>query len=167
MIFENSRAVCKSFRKSRTFLSDRSPSTPTLMNTPTSASAIGEEILHFNHPQHPLVEASFPYIFTCIGCKEYGAGKRFRCRTCDLDFHDFCVLAPPSLQRHPFHSHHQLVFHTKPGEFLCCVSSDFLFSKKNNILLLTGCLILNGVYFLVNIINGRQWVLEVKMRCLC
>lgn len=104
----------KSFRKSRTFLSNISPITPTLMNVTASSSVIGEEILHFNHPQHPLVEVNFPYIFTCMGCKEYGAGKRFKCRTCDLDFHDFCVLAPPSLQRHPFHSHHQLVFHTKP-----------------------------------------------------
>ncbi|KAF5202299.1 Cysteine/Histidine-rich C1 domain family protein [Thalictrum thalictroides] len=86
------------------------------MDIPTTPRSItGQEIIHFSHPQHHLVQVTFPYIFTCIGCKEYGAGKRFKCESCDLDLHDFCALAPPSIQRHPFHSHHQLVFYTKQG----------------------------------------------------
>ncbi|KAL5707333.1 hypothetical protein ACHQM5_025392 [Ranunculus cassubicifolius] len=106
----------RSLKKSKTFFSNASPtSTPTLIKLSASPIKGGEEVIHFGHPQHPLMEASFPYIFTCMGCKEYGAGKRFKCKTCDLDFHDFCVLAPPSIQRHPFHSHHQLIFYTKPG----------------------------------------------------
>ncbi|KAG1363288.1 diacylglycerol kinase theta [Cocos nucifera] len=93
----------------------RSPS----MDLPTIPKTNpGEEIFHFSHPQHPLVQVSYPYLFTCMGCKEYGAGKRFRCQICGFDLHDFCALAPPSLHGHPLHHKHQLVFFTKPGGFL-------------------------------------------------
>lgn len=73
----------------------------------------------FQHPQHPLLQISLPYLFTCMGCKEYGAGMRFRCQTCGFDLHDFCALAPPALHNHPFHHKHQLVFFTKPGRPPC------------------------------------------------
>ncbi|XP_039141245.1 uncharacterized protein LOC120278544 [Dioscorea cayenensis subsp. rotundata] len=86
----------------------------------------GGEVFHFSHLQHPLVPLNLPYLFTCMGCKEYGAGLRFRCQTCDFKLHDFCALAP-SLIAHLFHmKHHQLIFFTKPGGFLrskcdiCC-----------------------------------------------
>ncbi|XP_054799471.1 uncharacterized protein LOC129303914 [Prosopis cineraria] len=82
---------------------------------PTSPEAIfGEEIVSFSHPQHPLVQLEQPELYTCAGCKEYGSGKRFACQQCDFQVHDFCALAPPVLKAHPFHSHHLILFHSKP-----------------------------------------------------
>ncbi|XP_074581199.1 uncharacterized protein LOC141837722 [Curcuma longa] len=73
-------------------------------------------LFHFSHPFHMLTQIDSPYLFTCVGCKEYGAGNRFRCQTCcGFDLHDFCALAPPALQHHPFHPKHQLAFFAKPG----------------------------------------------------
>ncbi|WOL12041.1 hypothetical protein Cni_G20805 [Canna indica] len=91
-----------------------------IQSMPTSKPQLqlqGDQLLHFGHPQHPLLRISLPYIFTCMGCKEYGAGNRFRCHTCSFDLHDFCALAPLALQNHPFHPKHQLAFFTKPGGF--------------------------------------------------
>ncbi|ERN11420.1 hypothetical protein AMTRI_Chr03g43510 [Amborella trichopoda] len=73
------------------------------------------EILHFSHPNHPLSLISIPYLFTCMGCKEYGAGQRYRCNLCNFDLHEFCALAPSHLQNHPLHPKHPLVFSTKPS----------------------------------------------------
>ncbi|KAB2626285.1 hypothetical protein D8674_017945 [Pyrus ussuriensis x Pyrus communis] len=85
-----------------------------LLEFPTSPELIfGEEILQFGHPQHPLSQVILPDLFTCAGCKEYGAGKRFICQQCDFQLHDFCALAPPALKNHPFHFQHQLVFYSK------------------------------------------------------
>ncbi|URE41888.1 DC1 domain-containing protein [Musa troglodytarum] len=94
--------------------------TSTAMDLPATPNPNlrGDQLLHFSHPQHPLLQISLPYLFTCMGCKEYGAGRRFRCQTCGFDLHDFCALAPPALQNHPFHHKHQLVFFAKPGGFL-------------------------------------------------
>ncbi|KAJ0087177.1 hypothetical protein Patl1_09311 [Pistacia atlantica] len=75
---------------------------------------MGEKIFHFNHPQHPLLEMDSPDLFTCGGCKDYGSGKRYSCQQCDFQLHHFCALPPQSLVGHPFHSHHQLLFQTKP-----------------------------------------------------
>lgn len=83
---------------------------------PTSPQLVsGEEMLHFSHPQHPLSQVNLPDLFTCAGCKEYGAGKRFTCQQCDYQLHDFCALAPPALKSHPFHCQHQLLFYSRPG----------------------------------------------------
>ncbi|KAH7523347.1 hypothetical protein FEM48_Zijuj06G0001200 [Ziziphus jujuba var. spinosa] len=76
---------------------------------------VGEEILHFGHPQHPLSKLNLPDRFTCSGCKEHGAGKRYTCQQCDFQLHDFCALPPSALCRNPFHYQHQLVFYSKPG----------------------------------------------------
>jgi hypothetical protein len=74
------------------------------------------EIVHFSHPEHRLAPFDFPYLFMCMGCREYGAGKRFMCQICGFQLHDFCALAPPSLHDHPFHPKHQhLLFFEKPG----------------------------------------------------
>lgn len=74
------------------------------------------EIVHFSHPEHRLARFDFPYLFMCMGCKEYGAGKRFMCQTCGFQLHEFCALAPPSLHDHPFHTKHQhLLFFEKPA----------------------------------------------------
>ncbi|XP_040383281.1 uncharacterized protein LOC102707900 [Oryza brachyantha] len=79
------------------------------------------EIVHFSHPEHRLGRFDFPYLFMCMGCKEYGAGRRFMCRLCGFQLHEFCALAPPSLHDHPFHPKHQhLLFFVKPGGFLRC-----------------------------------------------
>ncbi|GJN33589.1 hypothetical protein PR202_gb22208 [Eleusine coracana subsp. coracana] len=80
------------------------------------------EIVHFSHPEHRLARFDFPYLFMCMGCKEYGAGKRFMCQTCGFQLHEFCALAPPYLHDHPFHPKHQhLLFFDKPaGGFLRC-----------------------------------------------
>ncbi|XP_062199092.1 protein VACUOLELESS GAMETOPHYTES-like [Phragmites australis] len=79
------------------------------------------EIVHFSHPEHRLARFDFPYLFMCMGCKEYGAGRRFMCQTCGFQLHEFCALAPPSLHDHPFHPKHQhLLFFVKPGGFLRC-----------------------------------------------
>ncbi|KAF8694872.1 hypothetical protein HU200_037972 [Digitaria exilis] len=80
------------------------------------------EIVHFSHPEHRLARFDFPYLFMCMGCKEYGAGKRFMCQTCGFQLHEFCALAPPSLHDHPFHPKHpHLLFFVKPaGGFLRC-----------------------------------------------
>ncbi|XP_024172909.1 uncharacterized protein LOC112178881 [Rosa chinensis] len=75
---------------------------------------LGEEMLHFSHPQHPLSHVNLPDLFTCAGCKEYGAGKRYTCQQCDYQLHDFCASAPPVLKSHPFHCQHQLAFYSKP-----------------------------------------------------
>lgn len=84
-------------------------------NFPTSPDqpTLGEGILHFTH-SHPLSQLTQPDPFTCSGCKEYGAGKRFSCQECDFQLHDFCALSPPVLKTHPLHPQHQLVFHAKP-----------------------------------------------------
>ncbi|XP_027362485.1 uncharacterized protein LOC113870086 [Abrus precatorius] len=90
---------------------------PPRMEFPTSPQLIfGEEILHISHPQHPLSMVDIPDLFTCVGCKEYGSGKRFVCQQCDFQMHDFCALAPPALKAHPFHSQHSLLFHPKPAK---------------------------------------------------
>lgn len=71
---------------------------------------------HFSHPQHPLAEVSSPYLYTCMGCKEYGAGTAFSCQICsDFHLHEFCALASPALNSHPLHPQHQLLFHSKSG----------------------------------------------------
>lgn len=70
---------------------------------------------HWSHPQHPLVQDNFPYLFTCMGCKEYGAGNCFSCQTCtNFKLHHFCAMPSPSLNSHLLHPHHQLVFFAKP-----------------------------------------------------
>ncbi|KAJ1290224.1 hypothetical protein BS78_02G226600 [Paspalum vaginatum] len=82
----------------------------------------GGELVHFSHPEHRLSRFDFPYLFLCVGCKEYGAGKRFMCQACGFQLHEFCALAPPSLHDHPFHpKHRHLLFFAKPaGGFLRC-----------------------------------------------
>ncbi|KAJ4963420.1 hypothetical protein NE237_023359 [Protea cynaroides] len=104
---------------SRTFLSITNKS-PSLEIKTSSPPILGEEkeILHFSHPQHTLLLVNFPYIFTCMGCKEYGAGNRFKCLQCDFELHEFCALAPPSLKTHSLHGQHSLIFYTKPGGYL-------------------------------------------------
>ncbi|XP_008453038.2 uncharacterized protein LOC103493863 isoform X2 [Cucumis melo] len=74
----------------------------------------GEEMVHFSHPRHRLSRMCLPDLFTCSGCKEYGAGNRFSCQQCDFQLHDFCAFSPPALKAHPFHSYHQLLFYSKP-----------------------------------------------------
>lgn len=95
-----------------TFVPRKSP----LVEFPTSPQlVVGEDILHFSHPQHQLSLVNLPDLFTCSGCKEYGAGKRYTCQFCDFQLHHFCALAPSALRGHPFHCQHQLVFYSKPG----------------------------------------------------
>nr|GMD31091.1 Diacylglycerol kinase [Ipomoea batatas]GME05803.1 Diacylglycerol kinase [Ipomoea batatas]GME11055.1 Diacylglycerol kinase [Ipomoea batatas] len=77
-----------------------------------------QEIVHSSHAKHPLVEMTLPELFTCSGCKEYGAGKRYACQQCNFQLHDFCALSPPSLKTHPLHGQHQLLFHDKPKQGL-------------------------------------------------
>ncbi|GMH04992.1 hypothetical protein Nepgr_006832 [Nepenthes gracilis] len=78
----------------------------------------GQEIYgHWNHPQHPLVEVpDLPSPFTCMGCKEYGAGTRFSCQRCNFELHRFCAFPPPAhLTRHPLHPQHSpLILHPRP-----------------------------------------------------
>lgn len=77
---------------------------------------LGEEITHFSHP-HPLSKIDLRDLFTCAGCKEYGAGRRFACQLqCDYQLHDFCGSAPQTLKSHPLHHQHPLAFHHKPGD---------------------------------------------------
>ncbi|KAL5206129.1 hypothetical protein ABZP36_034338 [Zizania latifolia] len=79
------------------------------------------EIVHFSHPEHRLALFDFPYLFMCMGCKEYGAGRRFLCQLCGFQLHEFCAMAPPSVHDHPFHPNHRhLLFFVKPGGFLRC-----------------------------------------------
>ncbi|XP_042493596.1 uncharacterized protein LOC122073129 [Macadamia integrifolia] len=91
-----------------------------LMEIRTSPPPILEEddkkyqILHFSHPQHTLLQITLPSLFTCMGCKEFGAGNRFKCLQCDFELHEFCAMAPPSLKSHSLHSQHSLIFFTKP-----------------------------------------------------
>jgi hypothetical protein len=95
------------------------PKKTTPIEFPTSPQLIlGEEMLHFSHPQHPLSQVDLPDLFTCAGCKEFGAGIRFTCQQCDFQLHEFCALAPQALKRHPFHSQHQLSFFSKPGDYV-------------------------------------------------
>ncbi|TKY69129.1 protein-disulfide reductase [Spatholobus suberectus] len=97
-----------------TFVTKKSPPP---VEFPTSPQLIfGEEILHFSHPQHPLSMMDLPDLFNCVGCKEYGSGKRFVCKQCDFQMHDFCALAPPALKAHPIHSQHSILFHSKPAK---------------------------------------------------
>ncbi|KAK4787937.1 hypothetical protein SAY86_011770 [Trapa natans] len=90
------------------------PKKSPLVEFPASPQLIlGEEITHFSHP-HRLSKIDLLDLFTCAGCKEYGAGKRFSCQQCDYQLHDFCGSAPRTLTGHPPHSHHPLAFHSKP-----------------------------------------------------
>ncbi|OEL23864.1 hypothetical protein BAE44_0015118 [Dichanthelium oligosanthes] len=106
-------------------LSGRLPSSSEdVPETTSEREAEGDdgEMVHFSHPEHRLARFDFPYLFMCMGCKEYGAGKRFMCQTCGFQLHEFCALAPPSLHDHPFHPKHpHLLFFVKPaGGFLRC-----------------------------------------------
>lgn len=85
-----------------------------IIDFPTSPLLVLDEMLHFSHPQHPLEKVNLSDLFTCAGCKEFGSGTRFICRLCDFQLHDFCALAPPSLNAHPFHYQHHLSFFSKP-----------------------------------------------------
>lgn len=97
----------------------KKPPLPPLIDFPTSPQLIlGQEMIHFSHPQHPLSQLDLRDQFCCMGCKEYGAGLRFSCQQCDFQLHDFCALAPPGLKGHPFHTQHQLAFYSKPGEVI-------------------------------------------------
>ncbi|XP_058073321.1 protein VACUOLELESS GAMETOPHYTES [Magnolia sinica] len=102
-------------KKSKSFVSKKSPSVK-IISSPNPNE--GDEIVHFSHPQHPLAQVHLPFVFTCMGCKEYGAGTRFQCLTCNFNLHDFCAFSPPSIQSHPLHSQHQLIFYAKPSGFL-------------------------------------------------
>ncbi|XP_059636637.1 protein VACUOLELESS GAMETOPHYTES-like isoform X2 [Cornus florida] len=125
----------KPLRKSGSFLLKKTPSMELQTSLPYSETYVpkkpfnsiefpsspppnqGEEILHSSHP-HSLKEVETPDPFTCSGCKERGAGRRFACQQCDFQLHDFCAFSPPSLKNHHFHGHHQLlIFHSKskPG----------------------------------------------------
>lgn len=91
--------------------------TTTAIEFPTSPQLnLGEEIIHLDHHHHPLSKINFPDLFTCSGCKEYGAGKRFTCPQCNFQLHEFCGLAPQELKGHPFHCQHPINFHPKPGK---------------------------------------------------
>ncbi|KAF5741002.1 hypothetical protein HS088_TW11G01084 [Tripterygium wilfordii] len=93
------------------------PRNSPLIEFPTSPQLIlGEDMLHFSHPQHPLSHINLPDLFTCAGCKEYGAGTRFACQQCQFELHEFCALAPPVLKSHPFHLQHHLLFYSKPAK---------------------------------------------------
>ncbi|KAM7253096.1 hypothetical protein ACFE04_025714 [Oxalis oulophora] len=85
---------------------------------PTSPQLIlGGEMVHFSHPQHALAKVILPDHFTCAGCKEAGAGKRYICPQCNnYQLHEFCALSPPALKTHPYHLQHTLLFHSKPGK---------------------------------------------------
>lgn len=91
---------------------------PPLILFPTSPQppSSGEQLVHYAHSKHPIVQITLPDSFLCSGCKEYGAGKRFSCQQCDFQLHDFCALSPPVLNSHPFHAQHQLVFHARPKQ---------------------------------------------------
>ncbi|XP_057975617.1 protein VACUOLELESS GAMETOPHYTES [Malania oleifera] len=122
----------KSIKKSGTFVLKKTPSMkvslppsldlalPTSFHPIVAAAGSGEyhqegQYHHISHPQHPLARVSSPYLFTCMGCKEYGAGAMFSCQSCNnFQLHEFCALALPTLTAHSLHSHHQLVFHSKP-----------------------------------------------------
>ncbi|KVI07643.1 uncharacterized protein LOC112507284 [Cynara cardunculus var. scolymus] len=115
-----------SFRRSQTFQPTNSdpfrvtnavpPRKSLSIEFPTSPdqSLFEEQMNHFTHPHHPISLVNLQEAFTCSGCKERGAGKRFACQKCDFQLHDFCALSPPFLKAHPLHLQHQLVFHSKP-----------------------------------------------------
>nr|GEU65987.1 hypothetical protein [Tanacetum cinerariifolium] len=116
-----------SFRRSQTFqptnysapftvTTDSSRRKSLSVEFPTSPdqSVFGEEMRHFSHSHHPIALVNLQDPFTCSGCKERGAGKRFSCLQCDFQLHDFCALSPPVLKAHPLHVQHQLVFQSKP-----------------------------------------------------
>ncbi|KAH9300097.1 hypothetical protein KI387_011680, partial [Taxus chinensis] len=75
---------------------------------------VDKEIRHFSHSQHALNMAHQPYLYICNGCKEPGAGPRYRCNQCNFNIHEFCSKAPATLT-HPYHTLHQLIFHSKPS----------------------------------------------------
>ncbi|KAI6668401.1 hypothetical protein NL676_016112 [Syzygium grande] len=92
------------------------PSKPLpVIEFPTSLERIvGEEMLHFSHPHHALSHINLPELFTCSGCQEIGAAKRYACQLCNYQLHEFCALAPLALKSHPLHYQHQLLFYSKP-----------------------------------------------------
>lgn len=127
-------------KKSSTFLPQRSnsmefpkfPRAASLVLTkspsveyPSSANPTrGEPVLLSCHP-HPLVQLISLDPFRCAGCKEYGADLRFACQQCDQQLHEFCALAPTTLNTHPLHTQHPLGFCSKPGEFISIVLFSF------------------------------------------
>lgn len=174
-------------RKTRTFLLKKSDSMqlPTVqpmevvpkrsasLRFPTSPQLVlGEEMLHVSHPQHPLSHVNLPDLFTCAGCKEYGAGKRFTCQQCDYQLHDFCALAPPALKSHPFHCQHQLVFYSKPGMYWLKLELTIILSQKCTVLF--TCTFTNHIAELhTNQISKRRdctievWCLQQAHQRLC
>ena len=106
------------------FVAQKSPPAPAVEFPTSPQLTVGQEIFHFTHPQHSLSEMDLPDLFTCVGCKEYGSGKRFLCQQCDFQLHDFCAFAPSALKAHPLHSQHLVLFHAKPG-MLFLISLSF------------------------------------------
>ncbi|THG07708.1 uncharacterized protein LOC114306214 isoform X1 [Camellia sinensis] len=103
------------FKKSYSFEFPTSPQPPTIRPE--------DQIIHHpSHQQHPLVRltTTLPNLFTCSGCKDYGAGKRFACQQCDFQLHEFCALSPPSLDNHPLHPQHLLLFNPKSKQGAKC-----------------------------------------------
>lgn len=103
------------------------PGTASLIEFSTSPDrlALGQEVYHFGHPQHGFYKVDLPDRFTCSGCRDYGSGKRFTCRQCDFQLHEFCGKVPEQLKAHPLHMHHQLFFSSKPGEFYISGNQSF------------------------------------------
>lgn len=101
---------------------------PPLIEFPTSPQppTSGEQLVHYSHSKHPIVQITLPDSFLCSGCKEYGAGKRFSCQQCDFQLHDFCALSPPVLNSHPFHAQHQLVFHARPKQGIIIITTTII-----------------------------------------
>ncbi|KAI4320891.1 hypothetical protein MLD38_034327 [Melastoma candidum] len=107
-------------------IAGKSPSIPEqqnplrTVNFPTVLSPVatnlGEVIVHFSQlQQHPLAHINSSEMFTCSGCCENGVGKRYACRICNHQLHDFCALAPKALAAHPLHCQHRLLFYSKPA----------------------------------------------------
>ncbi|RVX15816.1 hypothetical protein CK203_005792 [Vitis vinifera] len=130
------------FPKQASLVRSKSPS----FQYPTSHNQTrGEQILLSCHPQHPLALLTSPDPFTCMGCKEYGAGTRFTCQQCNHQLHEFCALAPTTLKSHPLHCQHPLGFCSKPGEL------KYMFS-----LIITLCMQFPDAPLLCNAFYGND-----------
>ncbi|KAF7111710.1 hypothetical protein CFC21_111690 [Triticum aestivum] len=90
--------------------------------------ALPASISHPAHLGHRLsLEATEYWEFVCNGCRESGAGERYRCRVCRFDLHTQCaleegtkIMAFPRSISHPDHWGHKLSLEaTDYWKFVC------------------------------------------------
>ncbi|XP_008458932.1 uncharacterized protein LOC103498192 [Cucumis melo] len=71
---------------------------------------------HPSHPNHELDPQNYARPYTCHGCKQKGFGPRYRCQTCDFDFHQACTYTGTHPVYHDYFPGSKFMFLRNPPE---------------------------------------------------